>query len=354
MSVIDFLIHGFLDWSSWWIVLYTLVTTHITIVSVTIYLHRSQAHIALKLQAVPEHFFRFWLWVHTGMLTKVWQSIHRKHHAKCETEEDPHSPVAHGIKKVFWQGAELYRAEAKNEETMIRYGYGAPYDWLERNLYSRYPKLGVTILLFINVFLFGVLGLTVWAVQMAWIPVLAAGVVNGVGHYWGQRTFSPPDESRNIFPLGILIGGEELHNNHHTYPASAKLSVEWYEFDIGWLYIRFLELLRLAKVNRKHLAPRVQIAHHTNTPEETVRVVVVMRFELLRQFDALVKDVPATSRELVQQLRKELTSLWEDKTLTVETRLERFSDWCLKARSSGVLWLDGLVSLLPYWRVVRG
>ena len=236
--------------ASWWqIVLATLVMTHITIASVTIFLHRNQAHRSLDLHPIASHFFRFWLWMTTGMVTKQWTAIHRKHHAKCEQAEDPHSPQIYGIKKVFWEGAELYRAESKNEETMARYGHGTPDDWIERNLYSRYSALGVSLMVIIDVLLFGAAGLAVWAVQMAWIPLWAAGVVNGIGHYWGYRNFEATDASTNLVPWGIIIGGEELHNNHHTYPTSAKFSVKPYEFDIGWVYISAMKAVGLASVH---------------------------------------------------------------------------------------------------------
>jgi len=237
----------------WWsYVVITLVLTHITIVSVTIFLHRSQAHPAVQLSGFIKHCFRFWLWITTAIITKEWTSTHRKHHAKCETSEDPHSPRIRGIKKVLLEGYELYAKEAANEETLRRYGKGTPNDWIELNLYSRFPNLGIIIMLVVNVVLFGPIGITMWAVQMVWIPIMAAGVINGVGHYWGYRNKETPDASKNVLPWGILIGGEELHNNHHAYPVSAKLSLKWYEFDIGWFYIRILETIGLAHVRYIH------------------------------------------------------------------------------------------------------
>jgi fatty-acid desaturase len=227
-------------------VIYTLVVTHITIVCVTVYLHRHSAHRALDLHPALANFFRFWLWMTTGMRTKDWTAVHRKHHAVCETEEDPHSPVIYGIKKVVLEGAELYR-EGCTEETLQRFGKGTPEDWVERNVYTRYPYLGVSLMMIVNLLLFGPAGLVIWAVQMLWIPFLAAGVINGIGHYWGYRNFECPDAATNIVPWGILIGGEELHNNHHTYPNSAKLSVKPWEFDIGWMWIRLFTVVRLAK-----------------------------------------------------------------------------------------------------------
>src|SRR4051812_41802329 len=245
---------GIYDLPWWGYVVYTLVVTHITIAAVTIYLHRHQAHRALDLHPLPSHFFRFWLWLTTGMVTKEWAAIHRKHHAKCETPDDPHSPQVYGISKVMWGGAELYRKESVNKETLDRYGHGTPDDWIERNLYSRYTVVGISLMLVANFVLFGFIGVTIWAVQMMWIPLTAAGVINGIGHFWGYRNFQPADASRNIVPWGILIGGEELHNNHHAYGTSARLSNRWYEFDIGWLYIRCLQMMGLAEV--KKIAPR--------------------------------------------------------------------------------------------------
>jgi stearoyl-CoA desaturase (delta-9 desaturase) len=232
-AAIDFLAHGVWRLSWWQVLIFTLVVTHITIASVTIFLHRTQAHRAMELGPIPSHFFRFWLWLTTGMVTKEWVAIHRKHHAKCETPDDPHSPQTRGIETVFWQGAELYRAEAKNKETLAKFGHGTPDDWIERNLYTRFSWQGVALMLIINVTLFGALGATVWAVQMLWIPITAAGIINGIGHYWGYRNYEAADASTNIVPWGILIGGEELHNNHHTYPTSAKLSINPFEYDIG-------------------------------------------------------------------------------------------------------------------------
>jgi stearoyl-CoA desaturase (delta-9 desaturase) len=234
-AVLSFLDTGLAHFSGWQILVYTLIVTHITIAAVTIYLHRCQAHRALELHPVVSHFFRFWLWITTGMITKEWAAIHRKHHAKCETEEDPHSPQTRGIRKVLLEGAELYRAETHNADTMTRYGHGTPDDWVERNVYARFAMWGIYITLVADVLLFGAIGITVFAVQMIWIPLTAAGIINGLGHFRGYRNFDSPDASRNLIPWGILIGGEELHNNHHAFATSARLSNRWYEFDIGWM-----------------------------------------------------------------------------------------------------------------------
>ena len=282
-AMLDWLSHGFSGFSGWEIVAYTLITTHITIAAVTIFLHRSQAHRALDLHPIASHFFRFWLWLGSGMVTKEWVAIHRKHHAKCETPDDPHSPVTRGIETVLLQGTELYRAEAKNQETLAKYGHNTPDDWLERNLYSRYSWQGVGLMLIIDLFLFGAIGATVWAVQMLWIPVTAAGIVNGIGHYWGYRNFESPDASRNVMPWGIVIGGEELHNNHHTYPTSAKLSVKPYEFDIGWVYIRALQALGLAKVRKT--PPHLKLGVIKPVADnKTLEAIIANRYEVMANF----------------------------------------------------------------------
>jgi len=279
-ALVNWLANGLLDFSWWQIVLYTLVTTHITIVGVTIFLHRHQAHRALDLHAIPSHFFRLWLWLGTGMVTKEFVAVHRKHHAKCETEEDPHSPQTRGIKKLLLEGTELYRTESKNTETVSRYGHGTPNDWIERNLYTRFSWQGVGIMMVINLALFGAVGLTVWAVQMAWIPVMATGVINGIGHYWGYRNFESPDCSRNVSIIGFLIGGEELHNNHHTYPTSARFSVKPYEFDVGWFYISLMEKIGWAKV--KKTPPKLQLgAIRPVADEKTLEALIANRYEVM-------------------------------------------------------------------------
>jgi stearoyl-CoA desaturase (delta-9 desaturase) len=253
------LFSGVFDLPWWGVVLVTLALTHITIASVTIFLHRHQAHRALDLQPAASHCFRLWLWLTTGMVTKEWAAVHRKHHAKCDTPEDPHSPQILGLNRVLWGGVFLYVKEANRPETLERYGTGTPDDWLERNLYSKFQSLGLILMGVIDIVLFGMVpGMLIVVTQIVWIPFWAAGVINGVGHYWGYRHWSTPDASTNILPWGILIGGEELHNNHHAYPTSAKLSYQWYEFDIGWLYIRVLETLGLARV--KHVAPTPHFA----------------------------------------------------------------------------------------------
>lgn len=383
--VIDFLAHGLVRASAWELVVITLIMTHITIAGVTIFLHRCQAHRALELHAIPSHFFRFWLWMTTGMVTKEWAAIHRKHHAKCETEEDPHSPVTRGIKKVFFEGAELYRAESRNRETVEKYGHGTPDDWIERNLYTKYSALGVSLMLVLDLVLFGVLGLTVWAVQMAWIPVTAAGVINGIGHFWGYRNFDSTDASRNIFPLGILIGGEELHNNHHTYGTSAKLSNKWYEFDIGWLYISIMAFFGLAKVKKVPPEPRFDLQKQV-CDLTTLQSVVANRYDVmakyarsfkrtwreevgqLKQGARLEPEFLKSTKQLLQcapdtlqlmqkqqlselfqhskalktmhEMRTELAALWERSHQSSDQLVLQLRDWCARAEASGIRSLE--------------
>jgi stearoyl-CoA desaturase (delta-9 desaturase) len=371
---------GFFDLPWWGYVLYALVVTHITIAGVTIYLHRCQAHRALDLHPAVSHFFRFWLWLTTGMVTKEWAAIHRKHHAKVETVDDPHSPQIYGIRKVLWEGAELYRKESHNQETLDRYGAGTPDDWLERNLYTRHDSLGVTTLFLINFALFGFIGITIWAVQMAWIPFFAAGVINGIGHYWGYRTFQPEDTSTNIVPWGMLIGGEELHNNHHAYPTSARFSIRWYEFDLGWQYIRALARLKLAQV--KKVAPELKLDNaKTHCDLATVQSVITHRYEVLAKYAQSLrrtcaeeirvlrtgaagvdvgaikrmlhrdaKLVPATERVKVDEalskskvlatiytMREELAALWQRSNASKEQLVRHLEDWCARAEASGII-----------------
>jgi stearoyl-CoA desaturase (delta-9 desaturase) len=300
-ALISWLAHGLVDASWWQVIVVMLVLTHITIASVTIFLHRAQAHRALDLHAAPSHFFRLWLWLTTGMVTKEWVAIHRKHHAKCETVDDPHSPQIYGIKTLLLSGSELYRTEAKNQETLAKFGHGTPDDWLERNLYGRYTWQGVGVMLLIDIMLFGALGATVWAVQMAWIPITAAGIINGLGHWWGYRSFEAADASTNISPWGVIIGGEELHNNHHTYPTSAKLSVKPYEFDIGWAYIRGLELVGLAKVRK--IAPQLKLGNvRPVADDKTLEAVIAHRYEVMAKY---ARDLRQASRAEVARLKAE-------------------------------------------------
>jgi len=379
-AAIDFLAHGVWRLSWWQVLIFTLVVTHITIAAVTIFLHRTQAHRAMELGPIPSHFFRFWLWLTTGMVTKEWVAIHRKHHAKCETPDDPHSPQTRGIETVFWQGAELYRAEAKNKETLAKFSHGTPDDWIERNLYTRFSWQGVGLMLIINVTLFGALGATVWAVQMLWIPITAAGIINGIGHYWGYRNFEAPDASTNISPWGLIIGGEELHNNHHTYPTSAKFSVKRYEFDLGWAYIRAMQAIGWARV--KKVPPKLQLGDiRPVADEKTLEAVIANRYEVMARYAremrracsdeisvlqacgqdlSILKSarrwlhrdddrVPADARNQVDQaraaspaldkmltMREELRQMWLNTSVSREQLTHDLQAWCKRAEDSGV------------------
>ena len=379
-AALEWMVSGAWTLSWWQIILFTLLLTHITMISVTIYLHRHQAHRALDLHPLPAHFFRFWLWLTTGQVTKEWASIHRKHHAKCETAEDPHSPQIYGIRKVLLEGAELYRAESKVKETMDRYGHGTPDDWIERNLYTRFSWQGVGLMLIINLYLFGALGLSVWAVHMLWTPIMAAGIINGAGHYWGYRNFEATDSSTNISPWGILIAGEELHNNHHTYPTSAKLSVKPYEFDIGWMYISLLQMAGLARAKKTPpkaaygdirpvadrntlealIANRYEImAAYANGMRKTLRsevqtlrarsanTAVIRAVKLWAHRDeekvpaAVVADLAAARKVLpaldkMVVMREELRQLWLNTALSREQLVADLAAWCRRAEDSGI------------------
>ena len=281
---------GAIDLPWWGYVLTMLALCHVTIAAVTIFLHRAQAHRALDLHPIVSHFFRMWLWLSTGMVTKEWVAIHRKHHAKCDTIEDPHSPVIHGHLGVLRYGVDMYRKEAKNLETLARYGHGTPDDWIERNLYSKYTWHGMGISLVIFVALFGFAGLSMWCMQLIWIPITAAGIINGTGHALGYRNHHTDDASTNIVPIGIIIGGEELHNNHHAYGASAKFSVRWYEFDIGWMYIRMLSALGLATVRK--VAPALKLRRGETSEgdvDQTLQAIITHRYRVMQDYARMVK-----------------------------------------------------------------
>ena len=312
-ALVDWLANGALAATWWQVLLVTLAMTHITIAAVTIFLHRAQAHRALELHALPSHFFRFWLWLTSGMVTKEWVAIHRKHHAKCETDEDPHSPQTRGIKKVLLEGSELYRAEAKNQETLEKYGRQTPDDWIERNLYTRYSWEGVGVMLIIDLWLFGAIGAAVWAVQMMWIPINAAGIINGIGHWWGYRNFEAPDASTNVSPWGVVIGGEELHNNHHTYPTSAKFSVKPYEFDLGWGYIRGLEMLGLAKVRKT--PPKLELGAVRAADGKTLDALIANRYEVMAQYAAALKHTVGAELEKLKAQGAKNSARWSEMRL---------------------------------------
>lgn len=374
-------LNGLIDLPWWGYVVVTLIFTHITMASVTIFLHRHQAHRALDLHPIVSHFFRFWLWLGSGMVTKEWAAIHRKHHAHCETVNDPHSPVIYGIKKVLLEGSELYRKEAKNQETLTKFGKGTPDDWLERNLYSKHSALGIYLLIVINVVLFGPIGLTMWAVKMVWTPIFAAGIINGLGHWWGYRNYDCDDASTNIFPWGILIAGEELHNNHHTFGTSAKLSNKWFEFDIGWMYICILSALGLAKVRK--VAPKAVLTEAKLVCDlQTLQAVIANRYDVVTRFSQSLKQVCVdelaklkekqhfanlNTRKVSQQIianakkipeaehatlqvifeqnpdlhtihtmRQELAELWERSSKSSEQLVKHLQDWCHRAENSGI------------------
>jgi len=383
---IPVLFSGIYDLEWWQLALISLALTHVTIAAVTIFLHRHQAHRALELHPIASHFFRFWLWMTTGMVTKEWASIHRKHHAKCETVDDPHSPQILGINRVLWGGVLLYVKESRIKDTIERYGHGTPDDWLEHNLYSKYQTLGLTIMGTINVSLFGIVpGLIILLTQIIWIPFWAAGVINGIGHYFGYRNFDCADASTNIVPWGILIGGEELHNNHHTYATSAKLSNKWYEFDIGWMYICMMQAFGLATV--KKIAPTAKMAGAKAVADaDMLQAVIANRYEVLATYakslratyseevaklrqnspqDAemlgrfkrwLIRDhktlaapqqqqlaaalAKSKSLETVYSMRQELSALWERSSASKEQLLKDLQDWCQRAEASGIRQLE--------------
>ncbi|HEX7272153.1 MAG TPA: fatty acid desaturase [Casimicrobiaceae bacterium] len=384
-DTLSLLARGLIPLPWWGYVVVTLALTHVTIAAVTIFLHRCQAHRGLDLHPLVSHFFRFWLWLTTGMVTKEWVAIHRKHHARVETEEDPHSPQTRGIGTVLLQGTELYRAEAKNLETLEKYGTGTPDDWIERNVYTALSVHGIALMLVTNVVLFGAVGLTIWAVQMLWIPVTAAGIINGLGHYWGYRNFATEDASTNIVPWGIVIGGEELHNNHHAYGTSAKLSSRWFEFDLGWAYIRALEMMGLATVRK--VAPRIRFNREKlHADLETLQSVITHRYEVLTSYakslrkacasevaslrerarrGELAAEIPSFRRlrrflsdahrlpepdrvrlasalesskalHTIYLMRQELAALWERSNDSREQLLVRLQDWCRRAEASDI------------------
>jgi stearoyl-CoA desaturase (delta-9 desaturase) len=385
------MLDGLLDLSLWGYVLATLAMTHVTIAAVTIYLHRHQAHRALDLHPIVAHFFRAWLWLTTGMVTREWVAVHRKHHARCETADDPHSPQVLGIKKVLLEGAELYGAAAADPEMVAKYSHGTPDDWLDRRVYRPYRNIGVSLMLLIDLALFGVAGIAVWAVQMLWIPVLAAGVINGLGHYWGYRNFETKDAATNISPWGILIGGEELHNNHHAYASSAKLSSKWYEFDIGWLYIRILEVMKLARVRR--VAPKaVLIPGKSKVDLDTLAAVITNHLQVMSQYAKRVvsqvyrdelddasggykralkharsllirqenmlsddgrKQLENVLREsqtlkTVYEYQRQLQAIWQQRTASHEKLLSALQEWCRQAEGTGIQ------ALADFARSLRG
>jgi len=335
--VIPSLFSGVFDLPWWGYVAVALGLTHVTIVAVTVFLHRHQTHHGLDLHPAASHFFRLWLWLTTGMRTREWVAVHRKHHAKCETADDPHSPKVLGINRVLWGGVFLYVKESAKRETIERYGQGTPDDWLERNLYSRYVMFGLTLTGVTDVVLFGLVpGVLIFLTQIAWIPFWAAGVINGIGHYFGYRNWSTEDVSTNMAPWGVFIGGEELHNNHHAYPTSAKFSSRWFEFDLGWIYVRMLSALGLARI--KHLAPVPQfVAAKPVADLQTLQSVITNRYHVLAHYAKTVERVSGhAARDTVHAMRDDLTALWDRSMETSEELVSRLRRWCRRAEESGI------------------
>ena len=396
-SIVDFLASGLLQLGWGQMLVYLLVVTQITIFTVTLYLHRSQAHRGVDFHPVIAHFFRFWSWLTTSMITREWAAIHRKHHAKCETEEDPHSPMHKGIGNVLWKGADLYR-EARNDRAMVDYyGKGCPDDWIERHVYSRHATLGVVILLVVSFVLFGAKGVAVWAIQMAWIPFWAAGVINGLGHWWGYRNFQTTDTATNLTPWAFWIGGEELHNNHHAFPSSARFSMRRFEFDIGWAAIKLLEKLRLAKVLR--VAPTLDLRPNIAMPDaETLKALLAHRFQAMTDYQrnvlkpALKEEAAAAGAKLRSMLprqlrkgmvddgrwlnpearaqlqawiearpriqalvehRRRLSDVLEARGHDASERLHRLQAWCAEAEASGVRALQDYAVRLRGYALVQ-
>jgi stearoyl-CoA desaturase (Delta-9 desaturase) len=388
---LDFL-YGVLNLSFWGYVLVAFVMVQVTFMGVTLYLHRDATHRSLNLHPALRHFFRFWLWMSSGMITKEWVAVHRKHHARCETEDDPHSPVVFGLKRVLLEGAELYQKTARDPEVQEKFGRGTPDDWLERNLYARHRNFGIIAMVITDLVLFGVPGIIIIAVQMLANPLMAAGVINGIGHYYGYRNFECPDAARNVVPWGLLIAGEELHNNHHAFPSSAKFSIRPWEFDIGWLYIKILSAFRLAEVVR--VAPTPVKAAPKHIDLETVRAVIVNRMHVLRDYtkhvtvpafhterraagkalskrvkrllvrqpvllDASARtklnEVLAHSQTLktVHEFRERLQVMWNGTNMSNESLVQHLKEWVAQAEASGIKVLQEYAVMMRSYAMPR-
>ncbi|MGE4365827.1 DesA family fatty acid desaturase [Thermomonas sp.] len=396
-SLIDFLAGGLLQLGWWDMLLYLLVVTQLTIFTVTLYLHRSQAHRAVDFHPLVAHFFRFWSWLTTSMVTREWTAVHRKHHARCETADDPHSPMHKGIGTVFWRGADLYRAARLNREDIAQYGKGCPDDWIERHLYTRFANAGVVLLLAVSFVLFGFKGVAAWAIQMAWIPFWAAGVINGLGHWWGYRNFETTDTATNLTPWAVWVGGEELHNNHHAFPSSAKFALRRFEFDIGWAAIRLLAALRLARVLR--VAPTLRLRPNIHIPDaETLKALLAHRFQAMTDYQrnvlapALREEAAAAGAKLrallprklrkamaddgrwlqpdaraqlqawvearprirgLLEQRRRLAEVLESRGHDAAERLRRLQAWCAEAEASGVRALQEYAARLRGYALVQ-
>ena len=390
--MLDFLntyLYGLVPLPWWGYVILTALWIHVTLMAITLYFHREQAHRSVDLHPALRHFFRFWLWINTGAPTKQWVAVHRKHHALCEREGDPHSPMVYGLKRVVLEGAELYIDEARNTETLEKYGKGTPDDWLERNLYTPHDYAGIALLVVFDIVLFGAAGIIMLAVQLASMPVLAAGIINGVCHAKGYRNFETNDASTNLWPIGLFIGGEELHNNHHAFPTSAKFSLRRGEVDMGWLHLKLFSALGLAKVRRVASEPDLGAARD-NPDLDTLRAILINRMHVLRAY-MLTVTLPVLKREcealgdnarslapavrqwltwqpqmleeserqqlgelrrelptfgLVLEFRNELKKLWEGAHTSNERLLEDFRQWCRRAEESGNHYLRDFVAYL--------
>ncbi len=381
-------LYGLLNLSFWGYVLAAFILVQITMMAVTLYLHRDQAHRSLDLHPALRHFFRFWIWSTSGMVTREWVAVHRKHHAFCETENDPHSPQIYGLKKVLLEGAELYKAESEVPETLEKYGRGAPDDWMEHNVYRRFPNLGIVLTVVTDLLLFGVPGIIIIAVQMAAMPVFAAGVINGLGHHSGYRNFECDDAATNLLPWGLLIGGEELHNNHHAFPTSAKFSMRRWEFDIGWMYICIFQTFGVAKVRKVAPAPVVCETSADAVDQDNLKAIIVSRMHVLRDYTRHVTlpvlrmeraqaagdralrrarrllvrqpqllDDAAKERlrqvlaenaalETVHEFRERLQALWSGANVSNERLLAQLKEWCAEAEASGIQVLEEFAARL--------
>jgi stearoyl-CoA desaturase (delta-9 desaturase) len=390
-------LYGLLNLSFWGYVIAAFILVQITMMAVTLYLHRDQAHRALDLHPALRHFFRFWVWSTSGMLTREWVAVHRKHHAYCETEDDPHSPQIYGLKKVLTEGAELYQAEKNNPATLEKFGRGTPDDWVERNVYLRFPHLGITLTVLADLLLFGVPGIIIIAVQMLAMPVFAAGVINGLGHHSGYRNFECDDAATNLVPWALLIGGEELHNNHHAFPTSAKFSVRPWEFDIGWMYIRIFEALGLAKVRKVAPKPVLREQPTDAVDHENLKAIIVNRMHVLRDYTRHVtlpvlrnekaKALAAGNRalkrarklfirqpqllddagrerlrallaenkalETVHEFRERLRELWSGANVSNERLLAQLREWCAEAEASGIKVLEDFAARLRGYELAK-
>lgn len=389
------MLHGILQ-TSWLVnILIVLMMTHVTSLCISLFLHRGQAHRAIDLHTTVSHVMRFWLWMSTGMLTKEWVAIHRNHHAHSDIPGDPHSPQVYGIRKVLFQGAELYREAANHREDIEKYGKGTPDDWIERNVYSKFPYLGITFMFVIDLMLFGLPGITMWALQMMWTPFVAAGAINGIGHFWGYRNFECPDAARNISPIGIFAVGEELHNNHHAFGSSAKFSTKWWEFDIGWMYIKILTFLNLATVRK--VMPTLEISNEKVSviDFETLKTIINNRIQVMQQYSKwvvlpvlsaekkrvvnkeilgrakmlLIRDTHLISEQnkkklqallaereelnLIYQFRLKLQSIWDQTTASHKELIESLHEWCRQAEATGNEALQRFSEYLKAFRIRR-